>query len=182
MLVEVAPARSRENGDAADVSEMLESVARALKIDGDHLRAEARFAPLCQLVQDMMLDGRDRTGPVRESQARLGDKWSSLLLFLLRAGPFRHSTLRRLVSVTAVEQKISQRMLTLRLRNLERDGFIRRQIDQSVPPRVEYSLTPLGRSFADRAMALVRWVGDHAEEMQRARTAFDEQHHVERRR
>ena len=172
MLVEVAPARSRENGDTADVSEMLESVARALKIDGDHLRAEARFAPLCQLVQDMILDGRDRTGPVRESQARLGDKWSSLLLFLLRAGPFRHSTLRRLVSVTAVEQKISQRMLTLRLRNLERDGFIRRQIDQSVPPRVEYSLTPLGRTLIGPLCAICHWAEEHLPEVEAARERF----------
>jgi DNA-binding HxlR family transcriptional regulator len=113
---------------------------------------------------------------VRQTFARLGDKWSSLLLFLLRSGPFRHSTLRRLVSVTAAERRISQRMLTLRLRNLERDGFIHREIDNSVPPHVEYSLTPLGCALADRAMILIRWVGDHVEEVERARAAFDERH------
>jgi len=160
---------------------VLDNIARVLRIDGEQLRSDAHLAALCDLVRDMVRDGNSRHDPVRETFARLGDRWSSLLLFLLRSGPFRHATLRRLVSATAAERGISQRMLTLRLRNLERDGFIRREVDASVPPRVAYSLTPLGRALADRTMTLIRWVGDHTGEVEQARAAFDAQHRDERR-
>jgi DNA-binding HxlR family transcriptional regulator len=182
MLVEIERngGRQRTPPQAADLDEMLDNVAHVLKIDGDQLRANPNLRYLCDLVRDMLVNGNERDEPVRETFARLGDKWSSLLLFLLRSGPFRHSTLRRLVCVTAAERNISQRMLTLRLRNLERDGFIHRAVDKSIPPRVEYSLTPLGRALADHAMVLIRWVGSHAAEVERARSAFDERHRAAR--
>jgi DNA-binding HxlR family transcriptional regulator len=182
MLVETGKdtVRARPLGQAADLDEMLDSVAHVLKMDGEQLRADPHFTYLCDLVRGMLVNGTERDEPVRETFARLGDKWSSLLLFLLRSGPFRHSTLRRLVCVTAAEGTISQRMLTLRLRNLERDGFIHRAVDKSVPPRVEYSLTPLGRALADHAMALIQWIGSHAKDVERARTAFDKRRRAER--
>ena len=173
-FIETDTARRRTTRPPTGVDEVLNNVAHALKLDGERLRGDPHFSCLCDLVRNMALDGNKRNEPVRETFARLGDKWSSLLLSLLRSGPFRHATLRRLVSATAAERQISQRMLTLRLRNLERDGFIHREVDNTIPPRVEYSLTPLGRDLADRTMVLIRWVGDHTKEVERARIEFDE--------
>ncbi|MFO1409808.1 MAG: hypothetical protein U1F06_05440 [Steroidobacteraceae bacterium] len=68
------------------------------------------------MLAQMVADGARREDPIREVMARLGDKWSPLLLLLLAAGSFRHATLRRLVGLTSTEGRISQRMLTLRLR------------------------------------------------------------------
>jgi DNA-binding HxlR family transcriptional regulator len=174
MELEKRAARPRKPPRPTGVDEMLDNVAHVLKLDRTQLHADPHFTSLCDLVRGMVVNGNERGEPVRETFARLGDRWSSLLLFLLRSGPFRHSTLRRLVCVTAAERNISQRMLTLRLRNLERDGFIQRTVDDSVPPKVEYSLTPLGLALADQAMALITWVGAHSNDVVRARTAFDE--------
>ncbi len=174
MEVEKRAARPRKPPRPTGADEMLDNVAQVLKVNRNQLRADPQFASLCDLVRGMVINGNERDEPVRETFARLGDRWSSLLLFLLRSGPYRHSTLRRLVGVTAAERNISQRMLTLRLRNLERDGFIHRAVDDSVPPKVEYSLTPLGLALADQAMALITWIGAHSRDVIGARQAFDD--------
>ena len=104
---------------------------------------------------------------VREVLNRVGDKWSVLVVELLGDGPLRFGELRRRI------EGISQRMLTLSLRALERDGLIRRTVFPTVPPSVEYALTPLGRTLLEPVCALASWASKHREEIQSARERFD---------
>jgi DNA-binding HxlR family transcriptional regulator len=106
---------------------------------------------------------------IRETLARVGDKWSVLVIGVLSAcGPLRFLALHQRVP------GISQRMLTLTLRHLERDGLLSRTAYAEVPPRVEYQLTPLGDSLRTVVTALAQWATDHDEEIKAARRAFDE--------
>jgi DNA-binding HxlR family transcriptional regulator len=100
--------------------------------------------------------------------ARIGDKWSVLIIMLLGGGPRRFNEIKRLVG------GISQRMLTLTLRGLERDGLVTRTLFPSVPPRVDYALTDLGRSLWQPVEALGAWARTHQAEIDAARTRFDE--------
>ena len=129
-------------------------------------------ARLHERVAQMAADGARRDDPIREVMARLGDKWSPLLLLLLAAGSFRHATLRRLVGLTSTEGRISQRMLTLRLRSLERDGLVRRDLIDTHPPGVRYTLTPLGRGLVEQFESLMAWTRQHAAEIRHARAEF----------
>ncbi|WP_458248433.1 winged helix-turn-helix transcriptional regulator [Streptomyces sp. MAI_2237] len=103
---------------------------------------------------------------IREVLDRVGDKWSLLLIAVLKSGPLRYTDLQRQVP------GISQRMLTLTLRQLQQDGLISRTAYAEVPPRVEYTLTPLGRGLHDIATSLVGWAAAHHDEIRenRART------------
>lgn len=105
--------------------------------------------------------------PANEILALIGDKWSVLLVMALSDGSRRFSELRRDVP------GISQRMLTLTLRALQRDGFISRTVTPSIPPRVDYELTTLGRSLQEPVIALGRWAVDNRARIEAARTAFD---------
>jgi DNA-binding HxlR family transcriptional regulator len=105
--------------------------------------------------------------------ARVGDKWSVLIIVLLGDGPTRFNQIKRLVG------GISQRMLTLTLRGLERDGLVRRTQYPTIPPRVEYELTPLGRSLWDAVEPLGAWARGHVKHIARARDAFDKKVKVE---
>ena len=104
---------------------------------------------------------------VFETLARIGDKWGMVLLLFLRDGSRRFGELKRRVP------GISQRMLTLTLRNLERDGLVERSVHPSVPPRVDYQLTPLGHSMCEPIEALGVWAKEHASEVRAARQRFD---------
>jgi DNA-binding HxlR family transcriptional regulator len=104
---------------------------------------------------------------VREVLSLVGDKWSVLVVSILGDGPRRFNELRRTV------EGISQRMLTLTLRGLERDGLVTRTVVPDLPLRVEYALTRLGRTLLDPVMALAGWAERHREEMQSARDRFD---------
>lgn len=103
----------------------------------------------------------------REVLDRIGDKWSVYVIDALAAGTMRFSELRRAVD------GVSQRMLTVTLRGLERDGLIVRRVYPVIPPRVEYSLTPLGRSLLDIVEALVAWSAEHITDVERARRGYD---------
>lgn len=92
---------------------------------------------------------------VRQVLDRVGDKWSMLVISSLEAGPLRYTDLQR--DVTG----ISQRMLTLTVRRLQQDGLVTRTAYAEVPPRVEYALTPLGRSLHHIVTSLITWVADH---------------------
>ena len=105
--------------------------------------------------------------PVRDVIDRVGDKWSVLLLFELAEQTRRFMVLRRALP------DISQRMLTKTLRQLERDGLVSRAVYPTTPPRVDYSLTPLGRSLLDALRGLVRWADANHAEIRTARQAFD---------
>jgi len=117
--------------------------------------------------------GRDAGGPVREVLALLGDRWSTLLLQLLHYGPLRFSTLQRLIAELQ-DGGITRRMLTLKLRALERDGLVHRVVVPTVPPQVHYSLTQLGEPLWRLAAQLVDWIHQHGESIERARRAFEE--------
>jgi len=109
----------------------------------------------------------DNCRRVAEVLQRVSDKWSILLVVLLEHGPRRFNDLKRSVP------GISQRMLTLTLRGLERDGLVGRAVVASVPPRVEYVLTDLGRSFAAPARALHGWVEGNIPAIDAARARHD---------
>src|SRR5437588_3016086 len=104
----------------------------------------------------------------REMLVRIGDKWSVYVIHLLDdAGPLRFNELRSRVA------GISQRMLTVTLRGMERDGLVTRTVYPEVPPRVEYSLTPLGKTLRQLVRGLVQWSGAHLKEVDAAREAYD---------
>lgn len=100
--------------------------------------------------------------------SRIGDKWSVMIVAQLGHGTMRFSELRRQTD------GISQRMLTLTLRNLERDGLVTRTVYPEVPPRVEYVLTPLGTTLLAPIYALWDWVSEHQDDVTEARIAYDE--------
>ena len=100
--------------------------------------------------------------------ARVGDKWSVLIVRALGAGPRRFNELKRDIGT------ISQRMLSLTLRGLERDGLVTRTVSPTVPPRVDYALTGLGRSLWGPVEALGAWAQHHHPEIAAAQRRFDE--------
>ena len=105
---------------------------------------------------------------VRQILDRIADKWSLLVMALLENGRLRFTELLRLVD------GVSQRMLTVTLRQLERDGLVSRTVHPVIPPRVEYSLTDLGRSLNATVLALVAWTESHQSDIAAARARYDE--------
>jgi DNA-binding HxlR family transcriptional regulator len=99
--------------------------------------------------------------------ARVGDKWSVLIIVLLGGGTKRFNEIKGMVG------GISQRMLTLTLRGLERDGLITRTIFPTIPPRVDYELTALGRSLWAAVEPLSNWARSHVTDIHKAREKFD---------
>ncbi|MCF2523941.1 helix-turn-helix domain-containing protein [Bradyrhizobium sp. G127] len=99
--------------------------------------------------------------------SRIGDKWSVLVIMLLANGPRRFNEIKRMVG------GISQRMLTLTLRGLERDGLVTRTVFPTIPPRVDYELTELGRSLRGPVENLGSWAFDNLPQIQTAREKFD---------
>ena len=113
------------------------------------------------------LHSKETCPAVREVLNRVGDKWSVQIVALLGDGPLRFSELRRSI------EGISQRMLTLTLRGLERDGLITRTVFPEIPPRVEYELTRLGKTLLDPISALADWAAEYRTSIQDARVKFD---------
>ena len=105
---------------------------------------------------------------VSEVLSRIGDKWTVLVVMLLRDGPRRFSVLKREIG------GVSQRMLTLTLRGLERDGLVTRTVFATVPPRVDYELTELGQSLRVPVEALGAWTFAHLDVLDAARRKFDQ--------
>ena len=107
----------------------------------------------------------------RDVLARVGDTWSVYVIHMLgETKTLRFNELRREVN------GISQRMLTVTLRGLERDGLVARTVYPEVPPRVEYTLTPLGATLRQLIRGLVAWSGEHLGEVYAARTSYDAKH------
>lgn len=102
--------------------------------------------------------------------ARMGDKWTILVMSILALTPerpLRFSEIKNGIS------KISQRMLTLTLRNLERDGLVKRHYYAEVPPRVEYELTPMGKTMLPALEGFTSWIRENWQEIERSRQQFD---------
>ena len=114
---------------------------------------EVHDAPQCSAVNDIL--------------ARVGDKWSVRVVMALEGGSRRFNQLRRDIPA------ISQRMLTRTLRLLERDGLVSRTVTPSVPPRVDYALTPLGKSLCDPVARLGNWAIANIGRVEAARAVFD---------
>ncbi len=111
---------------------------------------------------------------VREVLDRVGDKWSVLVIALLGEGGQRFSELKRSID------GISQRMLTLTLRQLEHDGLVSRTVHATVPPRVDYALTPLGTSVLEPINGLTRWAAEHGTDIAEARRRYEADQNVDK--
>lgn len=104
---------------------------------------------------------------VRRVVDRIGDKWSLYLIGTLQDGPMRFNEIRRNI------EGISQRMLTLTLRGLERDGLVVRKVYPTKPPSVDYALTDLGRTLLEPVMGLVTWAQKHTPVILQAQEKYD---------
>jgi DNA-binding HxlR family transcriptional regulator len=107
--------------------------------------------------------------PLREVLDRVGDRWSVLVMAMLGRGPRRYSDVRRAID------GISQRMLTLTLRGLQRDGLVTRTVTPSRPPQVHYALTPVGRTLAVEVSSLIEWSERHRQYITHHRQRFDDE-------
>lgn len=115
-------------------------------------------------------DIHDETGTCKIASdilARVGDKWSILVVACLSERSHRFNELRRFIGT------ISQKMLSQTLRNLERDGFVSREVTDSTPPGVVYSLTDFGHEFAETAVGLAKWAATHSDRIVEAQQQFD---------
>ncbi|HKU67743.1 MAG TPA: helix-turn-helix domain-containing protein [Candidatus Baltobacteraceae bacterium] len=106
--------------------------------------------------------------PTRAILSRIADKWTTLIIGILA----QHES-RRFNELKRTIGGISQKMLTQTLRDLERDGLVKRTMYPEIPPRVEYALTPLGKTLCGPISALTQWAHDHIEEVKRAQSEFD---------
>ena len=117
---------------------------------------------------------KDPTNPVCRTistlLARIGDKWTILVVSTLGEGSRRFNELRREIP------SVSQRMLTLTLRNLERDGLVNRTVTPTIPPRVDYELTDLGRSLLEPIQRLADWALDNVDTIHEAQRRYDREH------
>ena len=105
--------------------------------------------------------------------SRIGDKWTVLVVQTLSGGPRRFNELRREIP------SVSQRMLTLTLRNLERDGLVSRTVTPTIPPRVDYELTELGQSLQKPICGLATWALENVDAIHVAQARFDSEREVE---
>ena len=118
-------------------------------------------------ARELDLDPYAAGCPSRRLLDRIGDRWTVLIIGTLGDGPRRFSEIRRSV------EGISQKMLTQTLRGLERDGLVTRTVYASVPPRVDYELTTLGRTLSAPLHALETWATDHMGDVVKARSKYD---------
>ena len=110
----------------------------------------------------------DHTGcrAVADTLSRIGDKWTVMVVGALARGPLRYNELNRTID------GISQRMLTLTLKGLEQDGLVTRTLYPTIPPRVDYALTDMGRTLIDPLQELYRWAMTNVPEMAAARVRY----------
>lgn len=122
-------------------------------------------------VFEMAISTRNSFCPLRDVVARISDKWSMLVIYALGGyGKMRFNELKYKIS------DISQRMLTVTLRNLEADGVITRKIYPEVPPRVEYELTTLGYSLMEQINVLADWANENGTMIVKSRTKYAKEH------
>lgn len=110
--------------------------------------------------------GHETRCPVRDVLDCIGDSWSLLTLVALADGTRRFSEVKRSIG------DISQRMLAQTLRSLERDGYVTRRVHATVPPKVEYTLTPLGEGLLGKVAPLIKWADENHDRVRRARKAY----------
>ncbi|MBA5078473.1 transcriptional regulator [Pseudomonas aeruginosa] len=111
---------------------------------------------------------KDECQEISSVLSRAGDKWSVIIIVMLGPGPLRLNELKRMIG------SISQRMLTLTLRGLERDGLVTRTQFSTIPPRVDYELTEMGHSLLIAVQPLGSWAKAHVKDVKIARAAYDQ--------
>jgi DNA-binding HxlR family transcriptional regulator len=116
-------------------------------------------------MAEPLFDVYDASCPSRTALHRIGDRWTALIVGILAEQPHRFGELRRRIG------GISQKMLTQTLRRMEADGLVERNVLDRVPPHVEYSLTPLGRTLEKPLVAICGWAMEHLDELRAARSA-----------
>ena len=143
-------------------------VTDGAKGEGAHTGGGLSHAELfAQIEKDGVASVSHACRPVTDILSRVGDKWSVMIVMLLGPGPRRFNEIRRAIN------GISQRMLTLTLRGLERDGLVTRTVFPTIPPRVDYELTALGQSLRSPIDALGEWAFANRDEVDAARARFD---------
>ena len=110
-------------------------------------------------------DVREAVGQVLDL---IANKWTVVIICALSHGPKRYSALQREIGA------VSQKMLTRALRNLERNGLVERQVYPIIPPKVEYALTPLGKTLIALLLTMNTWAGEHLPELEQARARYDQ--------
>lgn len=124
----------------------------------------------CTAEKGLFTPGQARACTVREVLDRVGGKWSIGILVAASNGPVRFTELERTI------EGVSRRMLTLTLRNLERDGLLHRRVYPTVPPKVEYTATPMALELYESLVALTSWAERHRQAIAEARTRYDQEH------
>jgi DNA-binding HxlR family transcriptional regulator len=133
----------------------------------------AVLAAIAALDREMGRHGKGRDDPVRALCGYVGDRWSTLILLVLETGEWRHGALRRVLGEISDEGAISQRVLTLKLRGLERDGLVGRVATSDVPPKVSYHVTTSGQAFVGQIHGLIDWIAQHEHAIAQARAQYD---------
>lgn len=163
-----------------DKQTRLDAILAALAVafpdrEADAFQGQARA--IDAFAEEINKGGVSRQDPVRSILSRIGDRWSALLLMLLRLGPLRHGALRRLSNLVRHpdEPELTQRIMTLRLRDLERDGVVSRTVIPDTVTRVEYALTPFGADVMERVAALNYFLLEERKTVLEARMRFEEE-------
>lgn len=124
-------------------------------------------------VEAEKFDVSDRDNPVMRLVNHIGNYWRHSVLVILSTNSYRPSTIVKLLNALDPSRPISQRMLCLSLRTLQRDGLVSRQSINEKVKHVEYSLTPLGEQLVEKLMPVLDWIVENAEQVVQARKAFD---------
>lgn len=164
------PSATEHHDQVSVWSELLRS------LNPTHEREEGRRDRLHKLMSDVLEQNVRPESPTLHMWQIIGDRWAPLILFILSTGTFRHSELQRVVNVFSEMSDatpISQRVLTLKLRMLERDGFLTRTVWPIVPPRADYALTPLGQSLIQLLEQVVSWSEKNGAKMVAAQRNYD---------
>ncbi|MEU3890942.1 helix-turn-helix domain-containing protein [Streptomyces sp. NPDC029041] len=122
----------------------------------------------------MAVSDKEALCPYRLVLEHVTSRWGVLVLIELLDRPYRFSELRRTISAYGGGRGVSEKMLTQTLQTLERDGLVHRNAKPVIPPRVDYSLTSLGREAAEQVRALSQWTRDRMDDVEKARQTYDE--------
>jgi DNA-binding HxlR family transcriptional regulator/transposase-like protein len=167
------PVTSAENSGEIGFMHAMSRVRAVLgSLEKEHMNSieEEHFTYFCaQLARYEST----RNNPIVSVVEHIGNYWCNWILMITRPRPYRPSTIRKLLAAMDPAHPISQRMLTLNLRMLERDGLIARHVVDDVRRHVEYSLTPLGRGLSNKLLSLIEWIDQHAGEIAQASATFD---------
>lgn len=156
-----------------DVDTIMGRVRSVLDPDNDGRMNRAQTMLFETTAQQIVAFGLDQNNPIVSLADHIGNFWRNWLLMILSTGSYRPSTISKVLKALHPWHPISKRMLTLNLRLLERDGLVFRRVIQSEVSHVEYGLTPLGQGLSGELQGLIRWIGNHAGEVAKARQTFD---------